>query len=180
MAKFKQHSHPASGSNASAAICSGHSQALRSALLLLKLVSALASIKVENDTVYAAIKAIWTAIGFIADQKISKQAAKLSSHSQTRAEAEARPEGTLSKMLIQLVLPVIKPLLKTDTKSAYECICCACKLITSLLPRTKPALCQLVASEIVSEGDMLPCNFLLLCQNMSFACGVYTTHDAKL
>lgn len=180
MAKFKQHSPPVSGSNASAATCSGHTRALRSALLLLKLVSALASIKVENDRVYAAIKAIWTAIGFIADHKISKQAAKSSWQPQTRAEAEARPEGILSRMLIQLVLPVIKPLLKTDTEAAYQCICCACKLIMGLLPTTKSALCHLVASEIVSEGDILPCRFLLLCYNMSFACCVYNSHHAKL
>ncbi len=180
MAKFRQHSHPASASNASAATCSGHTQALRSALLFLKLVSALASIKVENDRVCAATKAIWTAIGFIADHKISKQAAKLSSQSQTRAQAEARPEGALSRMLIQLVLPVIKPLLKTDTEAAYQCICCACKLIMGLLPNTKPALCHLVASEIVSEGDILPCIFLLLRCNASFACFVFNAHHAKL
>ncbi|DBA75491.1 TPA: hypothetical protein ACH3X1_010741 [Trebouxia sp. C0004] len=94
MAKFKQHSPPASGSNASAATCSGHTKALRSALLLLKLVSALASTKVENDIAYTAIKAIWTAISFIAEHRVSKQAAKLSCQPQTRAEAEARPEGT--------------------------------------------------------------------------------------
>ena len=162
MAKFKQHSPPASASNASAATCSGHTQALRSALLLLKLLSAVASIKVENDSVDGAIKAIWTAIGYIADHNISKQAAKFSWQPQTRAEAEARPEGTLSRMLIQLVLPVIKPLLKTDTEAAYQCICCACKLIMGLMPKTNPALCHLVASEIVSEGDILPCSFLLL------------------
>ncbi len=159
MAKFKQHSHPVSEP---AATCSGHTRALRSALLLLKLVSALASFKVENDRVYAAIKAIWTAIGFIADHKISQQAAKLISQPQTRAEAEARPEGVLSRMLIQLVLPVIKLLLKTDTEAAYQCICCACKLIMGLMPKTKPALCHLVASEIVSKGDIWPCSFLLL------------------
>lgn len=129
---------------------------------MLKLVSALASIKVENERVYAATKAIWTAIGFIADHRISKQAAKLNCQSQSRAEAEAKPEGILSRMLIQLVLPAIKPLLKTDTEAAYECICCACKLIMGLLPVSKPALCHLVASEIVSEGDVLPCSFLLL------------------
>ncbi len=135
MAKFKQPSPPASASNASAATCSGHTQALRSALLLLKLLSVVASIKVENDKVDAALSAIWTAIGFVADHKVSKQAAKLSWQPQTRAEAEARPEGTLSKMLIQLVLPVIKPLLKTDTEAAYQCIRCACKLIMGLLPK---------------------------------------------
>ena len=162
MAKIKQHSPPEPASNASAAACSGHTQALRSALLLLKLLSAVASIKVENDNVDGAIKAIWTAIAYIADHNISKQAAKLSWQPQTRLEAEARPEGTLSRMLIQLVLPVIKPLLKTDTEAAYQCICCACKLIMGLMPKTNPALCHLVASEIVSEGDILPCSFLLL------------------
>ena len=158
MAKFKQHSHPVSEP---AATCSGHTRALRSALLLLKLVSALASFKVENDRVYAAIKAIWTAIGFIADHKISQQAAQLISQPQTRAEAEARPEGVLSRMLIQHGLPVIKLLLKTDTEAAYQCICCACKLIMGLMPKTNPALCHLVASEIVSKGDIWPCCLLL-------------------
>ena len=118
--------------------------------------------KSKNDKVDAAIKAIWTAIGFIADHRQSKQAAKLNCQSQSRAEAEAKPEGILSRMLIQLVQPAIKPLLKTDTGAAYECICCACKLIMGLLPVSKPALCHLVASEIVSEGDVLPCSFLLL------------------
>ncbi len=180
MAKFRQHSHPASASNASAATCSGHARALRSALLLLKLVSAVASIKVENDRVYAAIKAIWTAIGFIADHQVPKQAAKLACRSQTKAEAETRPEGILSRMLIQLVLPAIKPLLKTDTGAAYQCLCCACKLIIGLLPTSNPALCHLVASEIVSEGDVLPCSFLLLCHSMLFGCCVYNSHHANL
>ena len=180
LAKFKQHSPPASGSNASAVSCSGHTRALRSALLLLKLLSVVASIKVENDNVDGAIKAMWTAIGYIADHNISKQAAKFRWQPQTRAEAEARPEGTLSRMLIQLVLPVIKQLLKTDTEAAYRCICCACKLIMGLMPTTNPALCCLVASEIVSEGDILPYTFLLLLYNMSFACCVFNAHHAKV
>ena len=134
--------------------------------------------QLENDNVYAAIKAIWTAVGFIADHKISQQAAKLSWQPQTKAEAETRPEGSLSRMLIQLVLPAIKPLLKTDTEAAYQCICCACELTMGLLPKTQPALCHLVASEILSKGDILPCSFLLLRMDILSHCMDTVHHTA--
>ena len=135
--------------------CGALVQALRSALLLLKLVSLLSSLKVEDDQVHAAVHAMWAAIACVASDIISVQADLHPELSQSKAEAEAGPEGMLSVLLVQLLLPVMRPLLKTDTKAAYECICCANRLLRKLMPSSRPALAKVVASELVSKGTDL-------------------------
>lgn len=66
-------------------------------------------------------------------------------------------EQVLSLLLVPMVLPLMRQLLKDKSVLAAVHLGWACIILRNLMPSSMPSLSQAVASEIVSSGDVCLC-----------------------
>jgi len=134
--------------------CGAYILCLRSALLLFKLVSILASPRIEDKQLQTGTVAVWSAIGTAAlelrDQAKRHRQKKPIQH---RAGEEEEEEGKLSELLVQMIVVVMRQTIKAESQLTVLTACLGCTLLEGLMPRSRPDLAKRVASEIVTPGE---------------------------
>ena len=124
----------------------GH-QALRRALLLVKAACLHTSLGVEVAGLH-----LWRAAESAAAASAADLAPLLSHSGQ--ADSDNTEAQSLTTLLVQLLVPTLKKLVKVKSEPAGIAVCCCCRILKSLLPASQPVLYRAAAVELISSGEI--------------------------
>ncbi len=160
-----------------------HLKCLRAALLMLKVLQLLGSIKIKEMRLHHATASLCRATLSACGEALERLngTSGYSMQSTQLTAAEHRESQTMSVLLVQMALPIMKQLLKRKILGPRYLHGWNCQLLKSLLPRDSLSTVKAVTSEIMSSGasPLLVCwwRWLLSCcccpayrQRTAYAC----------
>ena len=165
--RLRQDSTVPAGSKAAA-----HIKCLRAALVMLKVLQLLVSLRVRDTVLRMATTTLCTCI-----QSATNEASqRLCDQSNKFTAIEKQETQTLHLLLVQMVVPVIKQMLKVKSPLANAAHGWGCQMLTDLMPKDSPYLWQAVASKFTSSGAFSFCLYLacklLACAETAQCCSI--------